>query len=102
MVNASFLKSHVVLEHFHYDVFLLKPCLAAHDLVLSLPFYSDTEGNIEKLALKLEPTVDIIKFKRIVKNQSIEDLDLLSLAGEYVAPGISPSRSNLVETKTLA
>lgn len=51
-----------VLRHYHYDVFIIFNGHLGEDLRLS--FFSDPQGNIDRLSVKLEPSVKSIVFKK--------------------------------------
>lgn len=82
-IKTNFMDKSVALEHYHYDTFMLKMDLGIRDLVLRIPFYSDIQGNIVKISLRLEPTIERIEFNRIADTQENIIADLHSLVGEY-------------------
>lgn len=82
-IKTSFLDIPYALEHYHYDVFLLKADLGHRELTLRIPFTSDVQGNINKMSMRLEATLDRIEFTRIMEPQNCSTSDPLLLVGEY-------------------
>ncbi len=54
----------MTLAHHHYDVFLLTAAADDTELFLLVPFESDVEGNIARVKVGFEPTVEPIVFAR--------------------------------------
>ncbi len=54
----------MTLAHHHYDVFLLTAAADDTELFLLVPFETDIEGNIARVKVGFEPTVEPIVFAR--------------------------------------
>jgi len=74
------------LTHYHYDVFDFYN--EDFDRKMKVSFNNDLKGNIQKLAIKLEPAVDDIVFTRMAEKKMRQRAFLQKFVGEYELQGI--------------
>ncbi len=84
---ASYNAIPMTMEHYHYDIFEAVP--KEIDTRFKIFFYNDVKGNIDRLAIQLEPNVKAISFTRM-PDKSMQDASFLeSFIGKYeLLPGM--------------
>ncbi len=83
-LQASFHGFEAPLEHWHYDVFRFMVEDFDHPKVI---FFSNENGDVDRLAVKLEPLVDAIEFRRRAPEELHSLSYLRQFEGEYVLSG---------------
>lgn len=71
--------------HYHYDVFA-----GDHPLFgsMKMAFHTDVDGNISEMSVKLEPSVDAIRFDRQPEKIEMTEEELAAFTGEYLIQGV--------------
>ncbi|MFW2478095.1 MAG: serine hydrolase [Sediminibacterium sp.] len=93
------------LKHFHYDIFVPYDVSkdGSIDTSISSPmrfqFFMNEAGDISSLSLKLEPTLDALKFNRTPRTIKTSANDLQKYAGKYELGGVDVTVS--VKNNTL-
>jgi CubicO group peptidase (beta-lactamase class C family) len=77
----------IPLTHHHYDIF--EAAVERFDLYTKVSFATNVKGDIESLALTLEPAVPEIVFKRAPDRAMQEKSFLEQFVGEYATSGIT-------------
>ncbi len=91
---AKFKLKKLWLKHYHYDVF------AAHEVTaegiqvddsdqLLMTFQGNESGEVGKLAVKIEPAIDPIDFKRTPRKIEVNKSELEKYVGEYMLGGMT-------------
>jgi len=75
------------MKHYHYDVFEFLNDLL--DTPMKVSYYTDVKGNIQNLAIKLEPAVEAIVFTRMPPKKMKEKSFLEKFVGGYELEGMT-------------
>jgi CubicO group peptidase (beta-lactamase class C family) len=75
------------LRHKHYDVFELHPEVGGNEQTFPAHFEMTMEGNVDEVAIPLEPAVDPIVFTRVASERFTSAEYLQQFAGEYALQG---------------
>lgn len=88
-LTATYNRMEMKVEHYHYDVF--EGEVERFEMSLKLAFSLDLKGNVEKVAVQLEPSVPPSEFKRMA-DASLKNRDFLEqFVGEYELMGMKVS-----------
>jgi CubicO group peptidase (beta-lactamase class C family) len=75
------------LKHYHYDIFNAYPTNegmdAEEDDPTKIDFKTSLKGEIESIAINLEPAVDPIIFKKEIKEIKVDKADLAKYTGSF-------------------
>ncbi|MBX2916917.1 MAG: serine hydrolase [Cyclobacteriaceae bacterium] len=91
---ANFKRMKLWLAHHHYDVFNSyaiengKPDTTSSNTSTQFQFFGNEVGEISKVAIKLEPTLAALEFKRTPIKVNISKEELASYAGEFELGGM--------------
>jgi hypothetical protein len=77
------------LKHFHYDIFELSEVTGASLAGLKIAFGYNKQGDIDRVAVPLESSVDDIVFKRVGDDAMRKREFLEPLAGQYELNGVT-------------
>ena len=77
------------LKHFHYDIFELGEVTGASLAGLKIAFGYNKQGDIDRVAVPLESSVDDIVFKRVGDDAMRKREFLEPLAGQYELNGVT-------------
>ena len=80
------------LEHFHYDVFVVRAELETIPMALRMPFRLGLDGAVEAFDLQIEPAVAPATFRLKAVRPVLSRADLERYAGGYVLAGIQKVR----------
>ncbi|MCI2424783.1 serine hydrolase [Candidatus Acetothermia bacterium] len=69
------------LTHYHYDIFEM--IYELFDMRMKISFLTDVKGNINRLAIPMEPSVEEIVFTRVPEKRMTDRSFLEQFAGEY-------------------
>ncbi len=92
---ANFKRMKLWLAHHHYDVFNSyaiengKPDTTTSENSTQFLFFSNEVGEISKVALKIEPTLPALEFKRTPIKVDVSAGDLKRYGGEYELAGMA-------------
>lgn len=92
-LNASLNRIKILLRHYHYDVFNAfvlddKNQVEPGQEPQKFRFEMNNKGDIETLAIALEPNVSDIKFKKDIVVLKLNKADLQKFTGEYEMTGM--------------
>jgi hypothetical protein len=69
------------IKHYHYDIFEM--IYELFDMRMKISFLTDVKGNINRLAIPMEPSVEEIVFTRVPEKRMTDRSFLEQFAGEY-------------------
>ncbi len=79
----------VPLKHVHYDIFELGEVTGVSLAGLKIAFGYNKQGDIDRVAVPLEATVDDVVFKRVGDDAMRQREFLDPLAGQYELAGVT-------------
>lgn len=89
VLTAHFPRLSMKLEHYHYDVFELKPIdPKTADMGLKVNFTSDMKGDISALHIPTEAGLDPMEFKRKPIEAKLDESVLTKYVGKYTIQGV--------------
>lgn len=97
-LTASFNNLHLAMPHYHYDVFEMN--YDRFEIRLKALFSTNVKGDIDAVAVPLEPTVPDIVFKRRPAAHLLDKETLSRFVGDYELMGM-PLRITLKGDSTL-
>jgi hypothetical protein len=99
-LTATYNQLEMRCEHYHYDVF--EGTIENFELNMKLQFFLDLKGNVEKVAVQLEPSVAPIVFTRMADASLKNRTFLQQFVGEYELMGMTVTVSLRGEDSLLA
>ena len=89
------------LEHFHYDVFVLRAELETIPTSWRIPFQLGLDGRVASLEVQFEPATPPIVFRRLLET-AVSGRELSRYVGSYAVAGIQKMRIELKGDAALA
>jgi len=91
---AQFKLKRFWLKHYHYDVFAVYEVTqdgidVSEESELLMTFYGNEGGEVSKVAVKMEPALEPLEFKRTPRKLHVTKSDLEKYVGEYVLGGVT-------------